>query len=185
MTDRELIELYNKRDEKAVTYTKQNYGRLLTGLARNFLHSEQDAEECVNDVLLAVWNNIPPDQPEHFTAYICRIAKNLSIKRLRNASAQKRSPEAVTNIDELYETLSGGESAESVFDLNTAAAVLNEFIARLNREKRYIFVRRYWYGDSVKDIAAALNEGEAKVKTALFRLRKDLAKELRKEGITE
>lgn len=185
MTDRELIELYDRRDESAVKHTKQNYGRLLAGLARNFLRSEQDVEECVDDVLLAVWNNIPPDRPENFTAYLCRIAKNLAIKRLRDASAQKRVPEAVTNIDELYETLSAGETPESAFDLQLTAGIINRFIGSLTGEKRYMFVRRYWYGDSVKDIAAALDESESKVKTALFRLRKDLAKELRKEGITE
>ncbi len=185
MTDRELIELYNKRDESAVTHTKQNYGRLLAGLARNFLRSEQDVEECVDDVLLAVWNSIPPDRPENFTAYLCRIAKNLSIKRLRDASVQKRTPESVVNIDELHETLAGGETPESGFDLHMTAEIINRFIGSLSAEKRYTFVRRYWYGDSVKDIAAALNAREEKVKTALFRLRKDLAKELRKEGITE
>ncbi len=183
MTDRELIELYNKRDESAVIHTKQNYGRLLTGLARNFLRSEQDVEECVDDVLLAVWNNIPPEQPENFTAYICRIAKNLSLKRLRDSTALKRGSGYDASIDELCETLCGKDTVESAFDLNSAAAAVNGFIGSLNREKRYMFVRRYWYGDPVKDIAAALNASPEKVKTALYRLRRDLEKELRKEGI--
>lgn len=183
MEDNELVALFLSRDETAIENTGKQYGRLFRKLARNILRSEEDVEECVNDTLLALWNRIPPDTPDNFTAYSCRILKNTALKKARYNAAGKRNPEYEISLSELSELCEGKDSAETEFDAAVTSSLISDFLRSLNREKRYMFLRRYWYHDDIPTIAKAVGTSEGRVRTALSRIRKALSEYLKKEGV--
>ncbi|WP_300755323.1 RNA polymerase sigma factor [uncultured Oscillibacter sp.] len=156
MEDGRIIELYWDRDQRAIPETAGKYGRMLHGIAWNLLRSREDAEECVNDTYLRAWEAIPPARPGAFRIWLGQITRNLSLDRWKSLRAEKRG---------------GG------------AELLNVFLRGLSREGRAMFLRRYWYGESVAEVALALGCGEGKVKSSLFRSRKALREYLEKEGI--
>lgn len=180
--EKDLLSLYFSRDEKAIENTRKKYGRLFYGLARNILRSEEDAEECVNDALFVLWNRIPPEKPENFTAFGCRVLKNIALKKSRRLHAEKRNPEYEISLSELAEICPAPDSTEAVFDAKATAAMINEFLRSLDEEKRFIFIRRYWYHDDIGAIARATGSGEGRIRTTLFRLRTALAEHLKEGG---
>ena len=184
MNDAQIVALYLLRDEEAVAQTAGRYGARLRALACGILGDPAAAEECENDVYLAAWNSIPPHEPrDHFFAYLARIARHLAIDRLRAQGRDKRVPEALTV--ELSECVAGSASAEDRLNARELAACVSAFLRTLPRQKRYLFLRRYWYCDSIADLARTLGWGESRVKTALHRLRAALREQLRKEGFLE
>lgn len=181
MEDGQIIELYWNRDQRAIRETDGKYGRLLHSIAWNLLQSREDSEECVNDTYLRAWEAIPPARPGAFRTWLGRITRNLSLDRWKRRGAEKRGGGAEVLLGELEDCLPGtaGRSVEE----QELAELLSAFLRGLSREGRAMFLRRYWYGQSVAEIAGDLSCGEGKVKSSLFRSRKALREFLEKEGI--
>ena len=183
MTDEEIIALFWQRSETAIAETSNLYGRYFHSVAFSILRNEEDAKETVNDTYLKAWNSIPPQRPNHLKAFLGRITRQLSINRLECSTAQKRAgSQYQLALDELSECISD-KSTDSVEEISLKNA-LNSFLAALSREKRIIFMQRYWYLSSVKDIARHRGISENSVKITLMRLRIKLKKHLEKEGVT-
>ena len=180
MDDRSMIELYFARDERAIKETAAKYGKVCLRLAQNILGNAQDAEECVNDAYVGVWNAIPPTRPDDFCAFICRITRNLSLKRLRTLTRQKCSRDMVVSMSELEEILPDeavdGREGE-------IAAAISAFLREQSEDVRGVFIRKYYFFDSVADIAKCFGFSQSKVKSMLFHTRNKLKEYLIKEGI--
>ena len=184
MEDSSIIELYWQRQERAIQETAQKYGTFLRNLAWNILHSHDDAEECVNDTYLRAWNAIPPRRPNDLGTYLGKITRNLSIDRLRSRSREKRGGgEVPLALEELEEVVAGSDSPENEAVRKELVAGLNRFLSELTRQERYVFVRRYWYLDSLGDIAKSTGFSGSKVASMLYRLRGRLKKQLIKEEL--
>ena len=151
-------------------------------MANNILNNVCDAEECVNDSYLTVWNSIPDERPNNFSAFLCRIVKNLSFKKLEHISAQKRKPEMLVSLNELQDCLSSSTDTETNYDTAELGKIISRFLREQSETNRNIFVRRYWYYESVKDIAADYGFKEKKVSNILFEMRKKLKRFLEQEG---
>ncbi len=182
MKDESIVNLFWERSEKAIEETDKKYGKLCVRLSTNILKNESDAEECVEDSYLALWNSIPDARPKNLSAYLCRIVKNLSFKKLEYLTAIKRKPEYLLSLDELRDCVSGTDSTENNFDVSGLSEAINMFLRGLNNKERNIFLRRYWYYDSVKSIALDYNVKENNISAVLFKLRKKLKSFLEKEG---
>ena len=183
MKDHEIIALFFERSERAITELGGKYGAAIKNVASNILKDAQDAEEAVSDTYLTVWNRIPPAKPKYLGAYSCRIARNLSLKCFYANTAQKRNSYYDVALDELEETIPALFTVESLYDAKELTRYLNQFVKELSREDRYLFMRRYWYGDKIGDIAKKLNIPDNKVSVRLFRIRKKLQEYLKKEGM--
>ena len=183
MDDRAIIELYNQRNEEAISETQKKYGRYCHYIAYNILCSYEDSEECVNDSYLKVWNSIPPHAPDNFCAYIGKITRNTALDRYEQLHTQKRAnAQLELALDELAETLpSDGEDMSQELLMKEA---INSFLASLPKRTRIIFMRRYWYLCSVKDIALDLGISESNVKVTLMRTREKFKAHLEKKGVT-
>lgn len=183
MDDSEIIRLYWERDEKAVAETDGKYGGYLRAIAKNILGSDEDADECVNETYLNAWSSIPPQRPDSLAAFLGRIARNLSLNMYSRRRAAKRNyGEAAATLDELSECVSGRENTESELDARELVGELNAFVGGLPEKKRYIFVRRYWYADSVSKIAENIGLTQQNVSKILERLRKQLRARLSERG---
>ena len=183
MEDGQILDLYWSRDQRAIRETDGKYGKLLHGIAWNLLRSREDSEECVNDTYLRAWEAIPPARPGAFRAWLGRITRNLSLDRWKSRGAEKRGGGAELLLGELEDCLPAPGGTERAVEDRELAELLNVFLQSLTREGRAMFLRRYWYGESVAEVAAALGCGEGKVKSSLFRSRKALREFLEREGI--
>ena len=183
MTDERIIELLFERDERALSEIETKYKNLLRYVAENFLSAREDVEECLNDVLLRIWNAIPPERPDDLRAYLCAAVRNAAIDRLRENKADKRGGGFRTVSDEFLSMLDDGTDLADEFEARRAGGIINSFLAKLNEESRDIFVMRHYLGMSYAEIADVCGCSQGKVKMSLLRSRKRLAKELRKEGI--
>ena len=183
MDDIRIVELYWERKEEAIKETSLKYGRLCTHIARNILSSNEDSEECVNDTYFAVWNAIPDERPNRFSAFVSRITRNLALKKYDYISAAKRNPAAVTSLEELGDCVSGTESLESEVESRHLESTIDQYLWRQSEEKRNIFIRRYWYFDSIENICKSTGFTSSKTKSMLYEMRKGLKKYLESEGI--
>lgn len=184
MDDRQIIALYNERSEAALTETANKYGRYCHAIAYNILFDAEDSEECVNDTWLRVWETIPPQCPDNLSAFLGKITRNLAINRYKHNRREKRGGGQMPLVlEELGECIPGADSTEETAGEALLVEVLNRFLAELSLEKRKIFMRRYWYMSSVKEIAEDFGMSESKVKMTLLRLRSRLKTFLEKEGI--
>ena len=184
MEDHAIIELYWQRQETAISETAAKYGAFLTSLSRNILKSVDDAEECVNDTYLRAWNAIPPQRPNALKIWLGRITRNLSLDRWRKASATKRSGgETEILLGELDTCIPSPGGVERHLEDQEIAELLSAFLRRQSQRNRAIFLRRYWYGASIAEIAHSIGCSESAVKLSLFRTRAALRETLEKEGI--
>ena len=184
MDDREIIELYWSRSERAIGETAGKYGGYCSKIAHNILQSPEDAEECANDTYVNAWNAIPPHRPACLRTFLGKITRNLALQRRQKDTAQKRGGgEVALSLDELAEVLPGVGSPEQAAEDSVIAEVIERFLRGLPREQRTAFVLRYFYLLPVKDVAKKLGMGESRVKTSLFRARGRLREQLTKEGI--
>lgn len=183
MEDGEIIRLLFARSEQALTELAKKYGPLCGALARNLLGSDQDAEECVNDTWLAAWNAIPPAKPELLQAYLCRLTRNIAVTRYHEARAAKRDRRYDRALDQLEGCLASRLTAEGELEAKELAQAIGRFLETLDRENRVLFVRRYWYADSVAELGRRTGIGSAAVSARLFRLRRKLKHDLEQEGM--
>lgn len=183
MEDAKIIELLWHRSEEGLSELSKKYGKTLFRVAENILGSRSDAEECVNDAYLACWNTIPPENPKELLAYACRIVRNVSLSRHRKNAAKKRRGTGYDRaLDELESSLASDESVEAALSGDELSRCINAFLGRLDESTRVMFVRRYYYSDSVSDIAKAMRMSGRAVSVRLFRVREKLREYLKKEG---
>lgn len=184
MEDKQIIALLFQRSEQALMQIKEKYSGLCLSIARRILPDERDAEECLGDVLLKTWNAIPPDRPESLAAYLSRITRNTALDRYTYNHAEKRTTALTDAFDELEGCLASSFNIEHLAEARDFRQFLNTFLAKQSRQNRIYFVRRYWYGDSISEIATAFHVSEEKVKSSLFRTRNHLKSALEKEGVS-
>ena len=184
MDDASIIALYWKRDEAAIRETDRRYGQLCYRLAENILKRREDAEECVSDTYLKVWNSIPDDRPEHFSAYLCQIAKRIALSRYRYNTADKRNSGGSLPFEELADVASAQDTPEDTADTAALSEAIRRFLLKESRQNRLLFIRRYWFYDSAEDLSRTFHLSTNAVWSALSRMRKRLKKYLQKEGFS-
>ena len=181
MEDAEIVALFWSRDDGAIPAAQARYGGRLLRLAEQLLHSPQDAEECINDTWLRAWAAIPPERPENLFAYLARVCRNLALDRLDRRNAGKRAGEVLMGELEacVPVSLAGRDPGQEAL-----GELLTAFLRELPEDQRRVFLRRYWFGDAIRDIACRYGWGESRVKVTLLRLRNRLRAYLEKEGIS-
>ena len=180
MDDQKIVELYWERSESAVEETQKKYGRYCYSIAHRILNSEPDTEECVNDTYVRAWESMPPERPRVLQGFLGRIARNLALNRYDYNRAQKR--DALGTVEcEYWECIPNAEGA--IEDEVALKRALDAFLAGLSQQTRIVFLRRYWYACSIKEIAKTAGLSESNVKVILHRTRKELKEYLEREGI--
>ena len=183
MEDHEIIQLYWDRNESAIVRTEEKYGPYCASIARNILKDLRDTEECVSDTWLQAWNAMPPQWPSILSAFVGAITRNLSFSRFRAHRADKRGGgELPLVLEELSECVSGAESAETEAERRELLAAINAFLASLPEKKRIVFLCRYWYADSVGDIAKRFHTTPGNISAQLHRTRRKLCAFLTERG---
>ncbi len=183
MEDSQIIELLFARQESALHEVSHKYSRFYKQIVRGILFDEADAEECEDDILLAIWNSIPPNRPDCLSAYIAKLARRIGIDRLRYKTRKKRDAGYTVTLSELEGCLPDTESARDAEEAETIRSVLSDFIRGLEAETQILFIRRYIYFESVSELAARFSMSENHVSVKLYRARAALRKRLQKEGI--
>lgn len=183
MEDSRIVQLYWERDQTAISVTTEKYGRYCQAIARNILGNEEDAEECVNDTYLRAWNSMPPNQPTILSAYLGKITRNLSLNRYRRRTADKRGGgETEAVLEELADCVSGTDDTEEEIFKRELLREIDGFLACQSKEKRGLFVRRYWYMDPIPELAERFHMTENNVSVSLNRIRKNLKNYLAERG---
>ena len=183
MTDEEIINLFFERSEQAIDELAKKHGSAAARVARNILGNGQDTEECVNDTYLGAWNAIPPQKPSPLRTFVCKIARNLATKKYHANTAEKRNSQYDLALDELEEYLADNSGVEEAYEAKELRSAINGFLATLTPSDRFLFLRRYWYSDPVKDIAEMAHSTTNSVAVRLFRIREKLRHYLEKEGL--
>lgn len=182
MEDKKIIDLYFDRDEKAIGETDKKYGKLCFSIAHNILRNTEDSEECVNDTYLSLWNTIPPTKPNKFPAFVSKVTRYISLDKFDFLHAKKRFQETEISFEELEEILPDDSFKKELED-SELGGIINGFLRDEKPDSRNIFIRRYYFFDSVSEIAKRFSFSESKVKSMLFRSRKKLQKRLEEEGV--
>lgn len=189
MEDIQIIKLFQKRSEDAISQISQKYGLLCRKMADNILNNDQDVEESINDAYFALWNSIPPNEPNSICNYLCKTLRNLALKKYHYNTAQKRNSSYDIALDELSESLISNDLIENSLSIETSLSTkelgehINEFLAKLDKENRTIFVLRYWYAASVNDIATKFGAKPNTISTKLKRTRDKLKNHLISKGV--
>lgn len=182
MEDEQIIELFFKRDENAVEQTKNKYNKYCSSIAEKMLNCHEDAEETANETWFAAWNSIPPHKPECLRTFLGKITRNISLKKIRSDNAFKRGSDNYRIVyEEIEDWLVSSDKPEENIDERELADIINKFLESISETERNVFVRRYWYMQSVSEIAEYHHFSESKVKSLLFRIRKKLHMKLKKE----
>lgn len=184
MQDNELVELYFQRSEQAIAETADKYGKYCLYIADNILRSRQDSEETVNDAYAALWKTIPPQKPENLKAYLARTVHNIALDRIRKRNADMRGSGVVAEVlDELKEAATSA-TPETELDASVLGELINGFIGQLEKKQRIIFIKRYWFMCSSKQISEECSVSVSDVNTTLHRTRLKLKKYLEQEGFS-
>ncbi len=182
LEDRKIIELFFARVEQAIAELSAKYGTACSRIARNILKNDLDAEECVNDAFLAAWNTIPPQKPDPLKTYVFRIVRNISIAKYHANTSMKRNSYYDVALEELEDCLGAYVTVEQELAAKELSKLINRFLATLDEESQMLFVRRYWYSDSISDLADRFQTTANNVSVRLSRIRSKLKKYLQKEG---
>ena len=183
MEDEKIIELFFGRSESAIKELAAKFEKVCMTVSMNILGSREDAEECLNDTYLAVWNTIPPQKPENLTAFICKIARNLSLKKSAYNSAEKRQGNYGICIDELNECIPAQHTVESETEFAELSDTVNKFISSLDKTNQFLFVRRYFFSDSYESLSKHTGLKEQAIRTRLSRIRSNLKKFLAEQEV--
>lgn len=185
MEDSKIVALYWARDEEAIRQTQIKYGRYCYAIAYSILHSREEAEECENDTYLDAWRSMPPHKPQLLSAFLGKITRRISLDKWRRSTAEKRGGGEVSlSLSELTDCISDSKSIDDNLQADELAKLIDAFLRTLPPDERSVFLCRYWYFDTVADIAKQFGFGQSKVKTMLLRTRRKLKTHLEKEGIT-
>ena len=183
MKDERIVEMIYENDEQGLREAEAKYRGLCYSIAENILTQNEDREECVNDAMLALWNNIPPERPENLRAYIARLVKNIALKKSRANNMWKRCANYTAAGNDLLDLIPDGMSLAEGYEISMIGKVINEFLAGMTQRDRDIFVLRFWYRDTVPQISKKTGCSESLIKSLTARLKTRLREELRKEGI--
>lgn len=183
MEDKQIVDLYWERSEAAISETQNKYGRYCHYIAYNILHSREDAEECVNDTYIKAWNAMPPHRPQLLSAFLGKITRNTALDRYGYARAKKRSGEVALILDEMEQCIPDAKTSGSLADELALKEAINGFLRSLSAQTRVIFVRRYWYLSTIREIASDYEMTISNVKITLLRTRNKFRDYLEKEGI--
>lgn len=184
LDDSKIIELFYERSEQAIIELSKKYGSVCTRVANNILNNRLDSEECINDAYLGAWNTIPPQKPDPLLTYICRIVRNLAIKKYHSNTAMKRNSTYDVSLDELENCFPVSDSPEDKAGAREIAQMIDRFLETLDKENRIMFVRRYWYADSITELAELFHTSNHNISVRLSRTREKLRKYLIKEGVS-
>lgn len=176
MNDQLIIELFIQRSEEAIKALAEKYGKLSVSISKNILSNNEDAEECVNDAYLAVWNNIPPENPNRLDAYLCKIVRNLSLKKYRYNTAECRNSRYDSDIDELAECIAGPDDPLKTMEHKALTESINLFLEKQKKIDRIIFIKKYWFFMDSAEIAKELGLSINYVNVHLHRTRDKLKK---------
>lgn len=183
MEDSEIIDLFFERSENAIVQLSDKYGSVFMKESMNLVNNRADAEECVNDAYLSVWNAIPPQKPESLLAFVCRIVRNLSINRYNRNNARKRKGNYDLCIEELEKCIASQKSIDDEISEAELSSCIDKFLSSLNEEDQMIFVRRFWYLDAYEDISKASGIKEGTVRVRMSRIKARLKVFLEKRGV--
>ncbi len=183
MEDKDIIKNLFDRCESAIDDLHKKYGKQCENIACKILNNKQDAQECVNDMLLAVWNNIPPESPNPLGAYVYKITRNISLKKYHSNTAKKRNSYYDLVLDELSDSIAGEMNVEEQILAKELNGYINEFLGKIKDNDRIMFVKRYWFLEDISEIAAELNKTDNYVTVRLHRIRKRLKKYLCEKGV--
>lgn len=186
MDDHQIIALFWERSENALIETEKKYGQYCNMIANQILQDREEASECVNDAYLRLWNAIPPKRPEFLRAFLGKIVRNLAINRVNLIHAQKRGgyqSVGALSLDELSDCIPDTKNTESVIEEKELTEVLNHFLSTLPKDKRILFMKRYWFSKSIKEISEETGLRQGQIRTILYRARKDLKNFLSEKGV--
>lgn len=183
MEDTAIIQLFFQRAEQAIVEVQQKYGSFCRTVAMNLLQQKEDAEECVNDTWQAAWQRIPPENPRMLGAFLGRITRNLAISRFRKNTAQMRSEGLTVLLSELEHCVPSGQSTEEAVDSILLGDYISKWLESLSADDRALFLRRYWFGESLRELSREVGTGEGHLAQKLYRLRLQLKKALENEGV--
>ena len=172
--DGKIIELFFRRSEQAIRELDEKYGKVCRKLSHNIVNNRQDAEECVNDAYLGAWNAIPPAKPSPLLTYICKIVRNISLKTYWRKEASKRRSTYTIAMEEIEACIADPNTVEIEIEVRELARIIESFLDTLTTENRVIFMRRYWFSDSCKDIAEFVGLSEKNISVRLTRTRKKM-----------
>ena len=184
MDDSKIIELFFARSEQAILELSNKYGAICSKIADNILNNELDSEECVNDAYLGVWNTIPPQKPDPLLSCVCRIVRNLALKKYHENTAQKRNSFYDVALDEIADCIPASFSVEDEIMAKEIAGLIDGFLETLDRQSRIMFIRRYWHADSMDELAELFHKSKHYISVRLSRIRKALGQYLKKEGVS-
>ena len=186
MEDSVIVEMYWNRQQEAARLTQEKYGSYCMQIARRILGDPEDALECVNDTYAAAWDSIPPNRPENLKTYLGKLTRRISMKRWRGRDAQKRGGgEIALSLEELGDCVPSGVNLEQQQQTRELTESIRTFLENLPKQQRQVFVLRYWYGCSIREIGDKFGFSKSKVEGILHRTRKKLQENLRKEGYFE
>lgn len=180
--DTDIVKLFFERDEKAISELDKKYGALCLAVSMNILSDRRDAQECVSDAYLGVWNTVPPEKPNPLRSYVCKITRNCALKKYRFNTAEKRGGFYEASLDELAECVPSRQGVESEYGAKELSEEINKFLSSLDEKSRVMFVRRYWYAEPVGAVAERLNTSGGFVSVRLTRIRRKLREFLIEEG---
>lgn len=183
MEDQGIIYLYLQRSQQALLETKNKYGAYCKTIAKNILSNDSDIEECENDTYLAAWNAIPPHMPRKLSVFLGRIARNIALDKYSYNTAKKRNREFEVILTELEGCLASPNTVETEYEAGEIANLINQFLYTIDEQARNLFIRRYWYSDSLEDLSLRFHMSSSKVKSILFRTRNKLRVYLDQEGV--
>jgi RNA polymerase sigma-70 factor (ECF subfamily) len=184
MDDNKIIELFFARSEQAIIELSNKYGSICRKVADNVLHDRLDVEECLNDAYLGVWNSIPPQKPNPLLSYVCRIVRNLALKKYYENTAQKRNSFYDIALDEFEDCIPSSLSVEDEIEAKEVAVLINDFLETLDKPSRVMFFRRYWHADSIEDLANLFHSSKHYISVRLSRIRKSLRHYLEEKGVS-
>ncbi len=184
MEDEKIIALFFERSEEALRETEERYGAYSRSIAMHILNSREDAEECVEDSYMKLWETIPPERPDSLKAYLGRIVRNISISRLRKKNAEKRRDDMEVLFSELEDCIPSGNDVEAAVDHIILTEMINRWLEGEKAENRKLFVNRYWYGCGNAELAIRFGMSESRITLKLHRMRGRLKKYLEREGVS-
>ena len=184
MEDREIIRLYQKRDEQAISASRSKYGAFLYGIAMNILHQNQDAEECESDTYHNAWRHIPPDNPWALRTYLGKITRRLSISRYRKNHAEKRNSEMELLLEELDQCIPDSSTPEQSLEVKELGEIISNWLIHLPEQQKKLFVRRYWFGDSLEQLSREFELPRGLISQRLSRMRSKLKVYLEQQGVS-
>lgn len=184
MDDKDIVDLYWARSERAIEESRKKYGACCKGVAFRILENREDAEECENDTYARTWNAIPTQRPELLGAFLCRIARNSALDKFKKRNAAKRGNGSIAHaIDELQDCIPSADNVEKEVEAGELSGLLDAFLTSLPMEKRIVFVQRYWFGYSIDEVASLSGKSAGSIKMSLSRTRKSLKGFLEENGV--